>query len=41
MPQDAQDKVAELGVAKPSAEKLDLDKELQVSALSFHAILFQ
>ncbi len=31
--QEAHDKAAELGVAKPSAEKLDLQQELQVWAL--------
>lgn len=34
MLQDAQDKIAELGVAKPSAEKLDLDRELVVGLCS-------
>lgn len=31
--QEAHDKAAELGVAKPTAEKLDLQKELQVRLL--------
>jgi len=31
--QDAQDKAVELGVAKPNAEKVDLESELKVAAL--------